>query len=69
MVSDGKKSKETLIETGDTLPIKSKCRPLNPTIGAKVKERIDDLENREIIGNFSSTWASLILVVAKEKIP
>ena len=33
------------IETGDTPPIKSKCRPLNPIIGEKVKERLDNLEH------------------------
>ena len=37
------------IDTGDTPLIESRYRPLNPVIGAKVKERIDDLENREII--------------------
>ena len=53
------------IETGDTPPIKSKCRPLNPIIGEKVKERLDNLEHRGIIRKSSSPWASPILVVAK----
>ena len=53
------------IETGNTPPIKSKCRPLNPIIGEKVKERLDNLEHRGIIRKSSSPWASPILVVAK----
>ena len=53
------------IETGDTAPIKSKCRPLNPIIGEKVKERLDDLEQRGVIRKSSSPWASPILVVDK----
>lgn len=54
------------IETGDTAPIKSKCRPLNPIIGEKVKKkRLDDLEQRGVIRKSSSPWASPILVVDK----
>ena len=53
------------IETGNTPSIKSKFRPLNPIIGEKVKERIDNLEHRGIIRKSSSPWASPILVVAK----
>ena len=37
------------IETGDTPPIKSKCRPLNPIISEKVKERKYNPEHRGII--------------------
>ena len=53
------------IETGNTPSIKSRCRPVNPIIGEKVKERIDNLEYRGIIRKSSSPLASQILVVAK----
>ena len=53
------------IETGDTAPIKSKCRPLNPIIGEKVKKRLDDLQQRGVIRKSSSPWAWPILVVDK----
>ena len=49
------------IETGNTPPIISKCRPLNSIIGEKVKERIDNLEHRGIIRKLSSPWASPML--------
>ena len=55
------------IETGYTLPIKSKCRPLNLIIGLKVKERIDDLENIKVIRNSSWPWVSPMPVVAERK--
>ena len=38
---------------------------MNPIIGEKVNERIDNLEHRGIVRNSSSPWASPILVVAK----
>ena len=47
----------------DIPPIKSKCRPLNRIVGAKVKESRDDLENKEIIRKSSSLWEFPILVV------
>ena len=46
------------------IPIKSKCRPLNPIISQK-REKLQDLEKRGIIRKSNSPYASPILVVAK----
>ena len=54
------------ISTGPSAPIKSKCRPLNPIIAAKVKDKLDDLEKRGVIRKSSSPWASPILIVLKK---
>ena len=47
------------------IPIKSKCRPLNPIISQKIKEKLQDLEKRGLIRKSNSPYASPILVVAK----
>lgn len=54
------------INTGDAAPIKSKCRPLNPIISERVKNKLDELEKRGIIRKSSSPWASPILIILKK---
>ena len=54
------------ISTGASAPIKSKCRPLNPIIAAKVRDKLEDLEKRGIVRKSSSPWASPILIVLKK---
>ena len=53
------------IKTGDTPPIKSKCRPLNPIIGEKVKNILDDRKQRGS-ENHHPLWHCQYLWLIKE---
>ncbi|KAL6727290.1 hypothetical protein Aduo_009180 [Ancylostoma duodenale] len=46
------------IDIGDNKPIKMKARPVPLGIRKKMRELLEDLENRKIIEKSSSTWES-----------
>ncbi|EYC34973.1 hypothetical protein Y032_1220g3764 [Ancylostoma ceylanicum] len=54
------------IDTGDNKPIKMKARSVPLGIRKKLRELLEDLENRKIIEKSSSAWAFPIVLVEKK---
>jgi len=55
-----------VVDTGDTKPIKDKCRPMRPEMKEDFRKTLEELLSESIVAPTDSAWASAIVPVKKK---